>query len=163
VTRPSVADSGRFAPARRGSSRRPAWSLVGAVFVGGCIGGIARYGVTRLWPTSANGFPWATFVINISGAFVLALLLVLITDWLPPNRYMRPLLGTGFCGAWTTFSSVAVSTDQLVAHNHAVTGILYVIASLGVGLVAAAAGLATGRLIARGPAGRRGRRADGSS
>jgi len=139
--------------------RRPALSIVGAVFVGGCAGGLARYGVTRLWPTPRDGFPWATFVINLSGAFVLAVLLVLITEWLPPTRYVRPLLGTGFCGAWTTFSSVVVSTDQLVAHEHAATGLLYLLGSLAGGLVAAVAGLAVGRLLARGPA----RFSDGSS
>lgn len=154
MTRPSLADTGRSPFVRPKGSRRPALSIVGAVFVGGCAGGLARYGVTRLWPTPRDGFPWATFGINLSGAFVLAVLLVLITEWLPPTRYVRPLLGTGFCGAWTTFSSVAASTDQLVAHDHAATGVLYLIASLGVGLVAAAAGLATGRLLVRRPAAR---------
>jgi len=55
---------------------------------------------------------WATFVINASGAFVLAALLVVVNDVLPPTTYVRPLVGTGFCGAWTTFSSIAASTTS---------------------------------------------------
>jgi CrcB protein len=130
------------------------------VFVGGCIGGLARYGLTRAWPTPARGFPWATLVINASGAFALALLVVVVNEVLPPTTYVRPLLGTGFCGAWTTFSSVVVSTDQLIAHDHAATGVLYLVGSLGVGLGAALAGLATGRRLVQGPAARS---SDGSS
>jgi CrcB protein len=123
--------------------------MVGAVFAGGCLGGLARYEVTLAWPPSPHGFPWATFAINTSGAFGLALLLVLVNDVLPPTTYVRPLLGTGFCGAWTTFSSIVAASDQLVAHGDAVTGILYLIGSAGCGLMAATAGLVTGRFLAR--------------
>lgn len=130
-------------------AHRPSAAIVGTVFLGGCLGGIARYGVTRAWPTPQHTFPWATFVINASGAFVLALLLVVVNDVLPPTTYVRPLLGTGFCGAWTTFSSITASTDQLAAHGHTGTAGLYLVGSLAVGLVAAVAGLVTGRSLAR--------------
>jgi CrcB protein len=130
-------------------AHRPSAAIVGTVFLGGCLGGIARYGVTRAWPTPQHTFPWATFVINASGAFVLALLLVVVNEVLPPTTYVRPLLGTGFCGAWTTFSSITASTDQLAAHGHAGTAVLYLVGSLAVGLVAALAGLVTGRSLAR--------------
>lgn len=130
-------------------ARRPSLAIVGAVFLGGCLGGVARYGVTRAWPTPQHAFPWSTFVINAGGAFVLALLLVVVNEVLPPTTYVRPLLGTGFCGAWTTFSSITASTDQLAAHGHAATAMLYLIGSLAVGLVAALAGLVTGRTLAR--------------
>ena len=134
----------------RGRSRhRRSAAILGAVFVGGCVGGAGRYAVTRAWPTPAHGFPWATFVINASGAFVLAALLVVVNDVLPPTTYVRPLLGTGFCGAWTTFSSIAASTDQLVAHGHPGTGVLYLISSLAAGLSAAVLGLIAGRQLAR--------------
>jgi len=130
-------------------AHRPSVAIVGTVFLGGCLGGIARYGVTRAWPTPQHAFPWATFAINANGAFVLALLLVVVNDVLPPTTYVRPLLGTGFCGAWTTFSSITASTDQLAAHSHAGTAILYLVGSLAVGLMAALAGLVTGRSLAR--------------
>jgi CrcB protein len=88
-------------------------------------------------------------VINGSGAFVLALLLVVVGEVLPPTTYVRPLLGTGFCGAWTTFSAIVASTDQLGAHGHAATAMLYLVGSLAVGLAAALGGLVTGRTLPR--------------
>ena len=133
---------------------RHSGAILGVVFVGGCVGGVARYAVTRAWPTPTHGFPWATFVINASGAFVLAVLLVVVNDVLPPTTYVRPLLGTGFCGAWTTFSSIAASTDQLVAHGHSGTGVLYLIGSLAAGLSAVGLGLFVGRQLTRSRVGR---------
>jgi CrcB protein len=124
-------------------------SVVMAVFVGGCAGGLGRYAVTRAWPTSAYAFPWSTFVVNVAGAFALAVLLVVVTRRRPSLTYLRPLLGTGFCGAWTTFSAVVASSDQLVAHGRVSTGVGYVLASTVAGLSAALLGLATGRAVCR--------------
>ncbi|MCW2673506.1 MAG: crcB3 [Frankiales bacterium] len=122
-------------------------AVLAAVFVGGCVGTLARYEVTETWSTPAHHFPWATFAINSSGAFALALLLVLVLEVLPPSTYLRPLLGTGFCGAWTTFSSIVASADQLIAHGHARLGASYVVSSAVAGLAAAFVGLVVGRSI----------------
>jgi CrcB protein len=122
------------------------WDVVAAVFVGGCIGGWARYGITTAWP-ARTGFPWATFTVNVVGAFVLPLVLVVAAN-LVSSRYLRPLLGTGFCGAFTTFSSVVVTADQLFMHRHPVTAIGYVIVTIVVGLAAAWTGLVVGRAVA---------------
>lgn len=123
-------------------------AVLGTVFAGGVVGGVARYEVTQAWPTGSGSFPWATFTINSSGAFLLALLLVLVIEVLPPTTYVRPLLGTGFCGAWTTFSSIVVTADQLIAHGHARLGVAYVLASAVAGLACASLGLVCGRAIA---------------
>lgn len=88
-------------------------------------------------------------MINTSGAFVLAVVLVLVTDAMPPTTYVRPLLGTGFCGAWTTFSSIAAGADQFIAHGAAGTGAAYVLGSAGGGLGAAALGLVLTRTVLR--------------
>ncbi|MCW2600558.1 MAG: crcB3 [Frankiales bacterium] len=122
--------------------------VVAAVFVGGCVGGLGRYLVDQAWPAGAHAFPWATFTINTTGSFLLGLLLVLVTEMLPPTTYVRPLLGTGFCGAWTTFSAVTAGTDQLVAHGHAAMGVVVVLASVLAGLAAASCGLVAGRSVA---------------
>ncbi len=124
------------------------WRLLAAVFVGGCLGGFARYGLTVVWPAAAGEFPWATFAVNNGGALLLAVLLVLVTDVLPPTTYVRPLLGTGFCGALTTFSAVTVTSDQLVVGGDTATGVLYLAASMTSGLACAAFGLVLGRSIA---------------
>jgi CrcB protein len=121
--------------------------IVLAVFGGGIFGGLARYGIGRLVPPSAEGYPWDIFAINLAGAFALALLLVIVLEVLPPTRYLRPALGTGFLGAFTTFSSLTAAADQLAAHGHASLAALYVIASLVGGLVATLLGLLSGRAL----------------
>lgn len=142
------ASGGPFAPLPRSRWPRIHWASVAMVGVGGFAGGLVRYGVGLGWPTPAGTFPWATFTVNTAGAFILATLLVLVLEVLPPTTYLRPALGTGFCGALTTFSSVAVSVDQLAAHGHADVAASYVIVSLVAGLAAASFGIVLGRSIA---------------
>jgi CrcB protein len=113
----------------------------------GLAGGLVRYEVVNAWKPPAGGFPWATFAVNTAGAFVLAVLVIVVTDILAESRYLRPLIGTGFCGALTTFSSVAVSVDELAAHGQLATAIGYLAASLGAGGLAAFLGLLLGRRI----------------
>lgn len=125
----------------------PRPSLLLAVLVGGVVGGAGRYLVVQALPT--DGFPWATLAVNLSGAFVLALLLVLVLEVLPPSTYVRPLLGTGFCGAWTTFSGIVVPADELLRDGRAGTATSYLLASLLGGLVAGYGGIVTGRAVGR--------------
>ena len=121
--------------------------VLAAIAAGGFVGGLLRYLVAEEWaPTSS--FPWAVFTVNTAGALVLGLLLVLVLEVLPPTRYLRPAVGTGFCGALTTFSSVVVAADQLAAHGRAALAVGYVVASLGAGLGAASFGIILGRAIA---------------
>lgn len=135
---------------RRGRSRWPRihWPNVAAVAAGGFCGGIARYAVLQAWPAAHGAFPWALFGVNTGGAFLLGLLLVLVAEVLPPAAYARPTLGTGFCGAFTTFSSVATNIDQLAAHGHAVTAAGYLAGDVFAGLAAAAFGMIVGRSLA---------------
>ena len=125
----------------------PRPSLLLAVLAGGTVGGLARYLVTRHAPTGA--FPWETLGVNLSGAFLLALLLVLALEVLPPSTYVRPLLGTGFCGAWTTFSGVVVPADEMLRDGRGALAASYVLASVVGGLVSGLAGLWLGRAVAR--------------
>ena len=67
---------------------------------------------------------------------------------LPPTTYLRPAVGTGFLGAYTTFSAVTVDVNQLIAHDRVATGLLYLLATVLGGLTAASLGLVTGRAIA---------------
>jgi CrcB protein len=114
---------------------------------GGFVGGLARYELVTAWSPGAFRFPWSTFVVNTLGAFVLAGLVILTTDVLVDSRYLRPLIGTGFCGALTTFSSVVVAIDRLAAHGHLATGVGYGAASLLAGAAAAGLGVLTARSI----------------
>jgi len=118
-----------------------------AIFVGGCAGGLVRYGAGQAWPTGRFGFPWTTFGVNVAGAFVLAVLVVVATDVIRSPALLRPVLGTGFCGALTTFSSLVVSSAELLAHGHVATAIGYLGLSIVAGLAAAALGLAVARAL----------------
>jgi CrcB protein len=119
--------------------------LLGVVFVGGCVGGYARYVVVTAWSGGDGWFPWSTLTVNVVGAFVLAMLVVFVSE-ARPGRYLRPLVGTGFCGALTTFSSVVVSCDRLFVHQRVGVAFAYLAASAVGGLVAAALGLVVGRV-----------------
>jgi CrcB protein len=140
--------AGMFPPAARSRWPRIHWRSVAAVGVGGFFGGVARYALGLAWPAHGAAFPWATFTINTTGAFLLALLLIVVLEVLPPTTYLRPGLGTGFCGAYTTFSSVAVAADQFTAHGRATLAAGYVGASVFAGLAAASFGMILGRSIA---------------
>ena len=119
--------------------------VVAVVLAGGCLGGLARYLVTTAWPTD-GGVPWSTLAVNVSGAFVLAVMLVLATE-VTSSRYLRALVGTGFCGAFTTFSSVVVSVDLLAAHHRVGAAAGYLTLSVLGGLGAAALGLVLARAV----------------
>lgn len=120
--------------------------VVAAVLLGGAVGGGARYAVGRAWPTAELAFPWPVLVVNLVGAFVLAVLVVAAARPAAP-RYLRPLLGTGFCGALTTFSSVVVGLDELVAHARWTTAAAYLAATVVGGLATAALGLVVARAL----------------
>jgi fluoride exporter len=117
--------------------------VLAAVAAGGLLGGALRWAVGLWLPTPAGGFPWAVLLVNTAGAFVLALVVVLVARVLP--GWVRPLVGTGFCGALTTFSSVVVGADRLVARGQAGLAAGYLLAGLAAGLAAACAGLLAGR------------------
>src|SRR5579872_7469748 len=113
---PDLAPGDRAQPSvrpRRGRStqRRSAPSVLAAISVGGTLGASARYGVAQVIHVAADTFPWATFWTNVSGAFAVGLVLALVIERLPPNRYARPFLATGFLGGYTTYSTFAVDTD----------------------------------------------------
>ena len=112
-------------------------SVVASVFIGGCVGGLVRYEVTDRWPTPDDRFPWPTFTVNVVGAFILAVLVVIVAEVLRGSTYFRPLVGAGFCGALTTFSSVVVEADEQIAHGQAGLAVTYLVTSIVAGLFVA--------------------------
>jgi CrcB protein len=149
---PELSTATRVDPfSRRPPRRRSAKQLgpVLAVAVGGALGGSARYAVGEALPPDERGIPCATLTVNVSGAFVLAVLLVLVLDLWPPRRYVRPFVATGFLGAYTTFSSLAVEVDQRLSDGAFRTASLYLALTLVAGLGAAWLGLLLGYSVVR--------------
>jgi CrcB protein len=107
-----------------------------AIFAGGSIGAVARVGVTQLFPSSDGSWPWAVFTINISGAFLLGYLVTRLQERLPLSTYRRPLVGTGFCGAFTTFSTMQLELLKMLDHHRTGLAFGYAFGSLAAGYLA---------------------------
>jgi len=76
-----------------------------AIYTGGCIGALGRAGLAEAAAPAPGQWPWPTFAVNIAGALLLGYLVTRLQERLPLSAYRRPLLGTGLCGALTTFST----------------------------------------------------------
>jgi len=108
--------------------------LLLAVFVGGALGALARWGLDAAMPFGGHGWPWATFTANVAGTALLGYLVTRLQERLPPSTFRRPLLGTGLCGALTTFSTLQLELVKLARHGQAGVAAAYLLASLGAGL-----------------------------
>jgi CrcB protein len=122
-------------------------TIVG-IAVAGAVGALARYGlegvVSRRLTTA---FPWGTFVVNVSGAFVAGLLFTVLTERFRVAPWLRSTLLIGFLGAYTTFSTLSLETYRLIEDGAYALGALNSVGSLAAGLVAVYGGVVVGRLI----------------
>ncbi len=119
----------------------PDWPGVALVAAGGGAGSLARYGLTRLWPEHAGAVPTTTLFINVLGSFLLGVLVVAVTQVWTAHRLVRPALGTGLIGGFTTFSSFMVQTRTLAADSHPGVAALYLGLSIVLGLLATVVGM----------------------
>ena len=119
------------------------WAAVALVFVGGAIGTVGRYGVGEVvgpW----GAWPAATFLVNVLGAFLLGVLLEALARRGPDvgaRQRLRLLLGTGFLGGLTTYSTLAVDTDLLLRDGYAPVALAYAVGTVVVGFVASTLGI----------------------
>jgi CrcB protein len=116
-------------------------AVVAAVAVGGALGALARWAIAELMPHDRGAFPWDTLLTNVSGCFLIGVLMVLVIERWQKRPLVRPFFGTGILGGFTTFSTYAVDTRTLLAAHHPGTAAAYLGGTLGVGLVAVVAGL----------------------
>jgi len=107
-----------------------------AIFAGGAAGAALRVWLGTTFGGGAPGWPWVTFTINVTGAFALAYLATRLQERLPLSSYRRPLLGTGFCGAYTTFSTMQVEIIKIADHGEYGLAVAYALASVSAGFVA---------------------------
>jgi CrcB protein len=101
-------------PSQRRELVRSHGAVLVVIALGGGFGAIARYGLAELLPTRPGQFPWGTFTTNVVGCFLIGVLMVLITEVWSAHRLVRPFLGVGFLGGFTTFSTYAVETRGLL-------------------------------------------------
>ena len=117
--------------------------VVGA---GGFLGAIARYAV-GVWIETfwRRDFPLATFLVNVSGCFILGFFLAIATERMNISPMMRLLIATGFVGAYTTFSTFEYETQRLTATGAFGWALVNVLASVAIGFLAVRLGVQLGR------------------
>jgi len=121
-----------------------------AVGTGGALGALLRWWVGLAVTSKAGGFPVATFVVNMTGAFGLGVAAVILSERMAPSRYLRPLIGIGFFGAYTTFSTMAVEGVRLIERGKISTAATYWLLTLTIGQMAGLSGIWLGRIKAPG-------------
>lgn len=124
-----------------------------AVAAGGAVGAMLRYYITLTGLSrTAQPFPTATFVINITGSFIIGFFLTLVTERIPINPHLRLAVAVGFVGAYTTFSTFEYETARLVEEKDFLYGFLYVVLSFAVGFGAVWGGIVAARKVEHVPA-----------
>jgi CrcB protein len=139
-------------PADRAELQPSPFPVLGAISAGGVLGALGRYGLSTAWPHPPGAFPWATWTINVSGSFLIGVLMVLIAGRWPDSRLIRPFFGVGILGGYTTFSTSVVDVHQAVAHGAPGIALVYLAATAVSALVAVWAGSALTSALVRSPA-----------
>lgn len=126
---------------------------VAFVAFGSALGGLARWGV-GLYVTRCfgAGFPWGTFVINITGCLLLGWFSTFLSDrlvsgkpaWLQPDD-LRLIIAVGFTGAYTTFSTFELESNSLLEKGESLRGMIYLFGSVFFGLLALRLGIGLAR------------------
>lgn len=110
--------------------------VLAVIAIGGALGSLARWGVAQALPHPAGSFAWSTFVTNVLGCFLTGLLMVVVVEVAPPSRYLRPFLGVGVLGGFTTFSTAMLDTRAMLVAGRPATAAAYVLGSTAAGLAA---------------------------
>jgi CrcB protein len=122
--------------------------LVLAVALGGASGALARYGLDRFIEDHVlTVFPWSTFLINVTGCFAAGVAVAVLVDRHDVPTWIRTGVVVGFLGAYTTFSTFAQETHDLLSDGHAVLGIVDAAGSIVVGVAAVIGGIALGKVL----------------
>ena len=138
-------------PAQRAEiAGRRLWTVLAAIAAGGAVGACARYAAASAWPTPGDAFPWAVFLVNVVGCGLTGVLMVLLKERPGAGAHplLRPFLGTGMLGGFTTFSTYVVDVRGLLTGGESATAAAYAVGTLAValGAVWAAAALTRGAL-----------------
>jgi len=141
-------------PEQRRELREHPAAVLGSISAGGVLGALARYGLDQAFPHQPGAWPWATWSINVGGCLLIGVLVVLINEVWTGQRLLRPFLGVGMLGGFTTFSTAIVDVQQLVEAGPAAVGLAYLVSTAAAALVA----VITGSVLTRWALGGAGRR-----
>jgi CrcB protein len=120
-----------------------------AIFAGGAIGALARVALAEALPAAPATWPWATFAANLAGAFLLGWTLARLPAPDAPSTFRRAFVGTGVCGALTTFSAFQLELLRMLDDGAPGLALGYAAASLALGLAAVAAATGLARRVPR--------------
>ena len=124
-----------------------------AVALGGATGAVARYAVGTFSPVAEGAFPTSTFAINVAGCLLMGVLVVVVTEVRDAHPLVRPFLGVGVLGGFTTFSTFAVEGHRLLTGGHLLLAGLYLAGTVVAAVLAATLGMLLTRRVALRPAG----------
>lgn len=119
------------------------WSMVAA---GGVVGTLARWGIGKALPAAPADFPWATLLVNVSGAFALGLLGVALIERMAHVGHLRTFLGIGLIGSYTTFSAMALEGVRIIEDGRVMLALTYWVATLVFGQMAGVYGMWIARM-----------------
>ncbi|MFD4248270.1 fluoride efflux transporter FluC [Amycolatopsis thermoflava] len=136
MTNPVDPDVDLHVPAERQEVRPSPWPVLVVISAGGVLGALARYGLQHAFPHHADQFAWATFAINAAGCLLIGVLMALITELWSGRRLLRPFLGVGVLGGFTTFSTYVVDIQQALTAGAARAALVYLAATVMVALLA---------------------------
>ena len=148
VVEPVDSDVDLHGPEQRREQRRDGLSVLAVIAAGGALGASARYGVALALPHGPNDWPWSTLLINVMGCLLIGVLMVLVLEVWVAHRLVRPFLGVGILGGYTTFSTYAVEAQQLIAAGRAGLALAYMVATVIAAVVAVQVGIIGTRMVA---------------
>ena len=128
---------------------RERWDILAVIAVGGALGSLARWGVAQALPHRPSEFPFSTLAVNVLGSFLLGLLMVFVLEVWSPTRYVRPFLGVGVMGGFTTFSTFMLDNRAMTASGAPLLALGYVVVTVVLVLLAVAAGVVAARTLAQ--------------
>jgi CrcB protein len=125
-------------PAQRAETSPREWDLLAAMAAGGVLGAEARYGVGLALPHGvgfalphgAHSFPWATVLVNASGCLLIGVLMVVLLELTRWHRLLRPFLGVGVLGGYTTYSTFAADAQRLIRSHQPGIALAYVVVTV---------------------------------
>jgi CrcB protein len=119
--------------------------LLAAIFAGGMVGAAIRTGLVELAPSRVGNWPWTTFAVNVLGCVLLGYFVTRLQERLPITAYQHPFLGTGLCGALTTFSTMQLELLRMLDRGDLLLAAAYAAGSVLAGFVGIMLGTAVVR------------------